>query len=61
LHATADDSPVRAAVRLPRHLQERWGAGSLAGVPVLAVRKTLKLLSSQAGASTADRNRSASS
>jgi hypothetical protein len=61
LQATADDPPLRAAARLPRHLQERWGARSLAGVPLLALRKALRLLLPQARASAADRNRSASS
>jgi Uncharacterised nucleotidyltransferase len=61
VQATADDPPLRAAARLPRHLQERWGAGSLAEVPVLALRKTLRLLTPQARESGADRNRSGSS
>jgi len=56
VQATADDSPTRAAAHLPRHLQERWGATSLAGVPVLAARKAFRLLIPQL-----DRNRSASS
>jgi Uncharacterised nucleotidyltransferase len=59
VQATADDSPARAAARLPRHLQERWGAKSLGAVPVLAARKALRLLMPQASAP--DRNRSASS
>jgi hypothetical protein len=61
VQATADDPPVRAAAHLPRHLQERWGAKSLAGVPMLALRKALRLLSPQARRSAPDRNRSASS
>ena len=61
VQATADDSPLRAATHLPRHLQQRWGARSLAGVPVLAVRKALRLLTPQARTSAPDRNRSASS
>ncbi len=61
VQATADDPPLRAATGLPRHLQERWGAESLAGVPVLALRKALRLGSPQAGTSASDRNRSASS
>jgi Uncharacterised nucleotidyltransferase len=61
MQATADDPPLRAAVRLPRHLQERWGAKSLAGVPVLAVRKAFRLVAPQARTSAPDRNRSASS
>jgi hypothetical protein len=61
LQATAEDAPLRAAVRLPRHLQERWGAKTLAEVPVLAVRKALRLPRSQARASAPERNRSASS
>ena len=61
VQATADDSPLRAVTGLPRHLQERWGAKSLAGVPVLALRKALRLLTPQAGTSPPDRNHSASS
>lgn len=61
LQATADDSALDAAVGLPRHLQERWGAKSLAEVPVLALRKALRLVIPQARASAPDRNRSASS
>jgi hypothetical protein len=61
VQATADDAPLRAAARLPRHLQQRWGARSLAGVPVLALRKALRLLTPQARTSAPDRNRSASS
>lgn len=61
VQATADDSPLRAVARLPRHLQERWGARSLAGVWVLALRKALRLLRPQGRASAPDRNRSASS
>lgn len=61
VQATADESPLRAAARLPRHLQERWGVGSLARVPVVGLRKVLRLRSPQARASAPDRNRSASS
>jgi hypothetical protein len=61
VQATADDPPLRAAVGLPRHLQERWGAKTLAGVPLLAVSKALRLLRPQARESAGDRNRSASS
>ena len=61
LQATADEPPLRAAARLPRHLQERWGARSLAGLPVLALRKALRLRFPQPPASPPDRNRSASS
>ena len=58
VQSTADDPPLRAAVRLPRHLQERWGARSLAEVPLLAVRKGLRRGRQPSGS---DRNRSASS
>jgi Uncharacterised nucleotidyltransferase len=61
LQATADDPPVRAVAGLPRHLQERWNVSSLAGVPVLALKKSRRLLSAQPQASAPDRNRSASS
>jgi hypothetical protein len=61
LQATADDSALHAAAHLPRHLQERWESKSLAGVPVVALRKSLRLLSPQARTSASDRNRSASS
>jgi putative nucleotidyltransferase-like protein len=60
VQATADDPPLRAAARLPRHLQTRWEAESLAGVPALALRKALRLAIPQARTSP-DRNRSASS
>lgn len=59
VQSTAEDPPLRAAVRLPRHLQERWGAQSLGAVPLLALRKTLRTADSQP--SPLDRNRSASS
>ena len=58
LQTTADDPPLRAVARLPRHLQERWEVESLAGVPFVALRK---LLNPQAQGSASDRNRSASS
>lgn len=61
LQTTAEDPALRAAAGLPRHLQERWGAESLAHVPVLALRKTARLLGSQVQAPPPDRNRSASS
>lgn len=61
LQLTADDSALRATAHLPRHLQERWESKSLAGVPVVALRKSLRLLSPQARTSAPDRNRSASS
>jgi hypothetical protein len=62
LQATADEPPLRAAAGLPRHLQERWGAESLARVPLLALRKTTRLLGSRVQAAPpGDRNRSASS
>ena len=59
LQSTADDSPLRAAVGFPRHLQERWGARTLAEVPLLALRKGLRVAASQP--LPAGRNRSASS
>jgi Uncharacterised nucleotidyltransferase len=58
LQVTADEPSLRAAVRLPRHLQERWGARSLAEVPLLALRKGLRSSPQPPGP---DRNRSASS
>jgi hypothetical protein len=61
LQATAEDSPLRAVAGLPRHLQERWGASSLAGVPLLALRKAFRLARPQARASAPERNRSVSS
>lgn len=59
VQATADDPPLRAAARLPRHLQERWGAQTLIEVPLLALRKALRIADPQP--SPPDRNRSASS
>jgi hypothetical protein len=61
VQATAEEPPLRAIAGLPRHLQERWEVGSLAGVPVVGLRKALRLLSPQARASAPGRNRSASS
>ena len=61
VQATADDPALRAAAHLPRHLQQRWDSKSLAGVPVIALRKSLRLLGPQARTSAPDRNRSASS
>jgi hypothetical protein len=61
LHTTADDPPIRAVARLPRHLQERWEVKSLAAVPFVALRKTLRLLSPQSRPTVSERNRSASS
>ncbi len=61
LQSTADEPPLRAAARLPRHLQERWEVESLAGVPLVALQKTVGRLNPQARRSEADRNRSASS
>jgi hypothetical protein len=61
LRATANEPVLRAIVRLPRHLQERWGASSLASVPLVALRKTLRLLDPQTKPPASERNRSASS
>jgi hypothetical protein len=61
LRATANEPALRAIVRLPRHLQERWGASSLASVPLVALRKTLRLLDPQTKPPASERNRSASS
>jgi hypothetical protein len=61
VQATAEEPPLRAIARLPRHLQERWGVRSLAGVPVVGARKAFRLVIPQARASPPDRNRSASS
>lgn len=61
LHTTAGDPPLRAVARLPRHLQERWEVKSLAAVPFVAVRKTVRLLSPQSRPTVSERNRSASS
>jgi hypothetical protein len=59
LQSTAEEPAFRAAARLPRHLQERWGAQRLIEVPLLALRKTLRTRGPQP--SPLDRNRSASS
>ena len=61
LQATADDSALHAAASLPRYLQERWGARSLAGVPMIALWKALRVLWPQTGRSATDQNRPASS
>jgi hypothetical protein len=61
LQATGDDPPLRAVARLPRHLQERWEVESLAGLPLVALQKTLRPRKPQAGSSAPERNRSASS
>lgn len=61
LQATADDPPLRAIVRLPRHLQERWGVERLSAVPLVALQKTLTRGGPQVPPSPPDRNRSASS
>jgi hypothetical protein len=61
LRATANEPVLRAIVRLPRHLQERWGASSLASVPLVALRKTLRHLDPQTKPPASERNRSASS
>jgi hypothetical protein len=61
LQTTGDDSPLRAAAGLPRHLQKRWEVESLAGVPFVALQKTLRPRRRQAGSSAPERNRSASS
>lgn len=62
LRASAEESLPRAAAGLPRHLQERWGTRSVAAVPVLAVRKAVRLVHAPAQPTgPAVRNRSASS
>jgi hypothetical protein len=61
LRATANEPVLRAIVHLPRHLQKRWGAPSLASVPLVALRKTLRLLDPQTKPPASERNRSASS
>jgi len=61
LQATAEEPLVRVAARLPRTLQERWGAGSLLEVPALALRKTARLVRAEIQAGTSERSRSASS
>jgi len=61
LQTTADDPPLRAIARLPRHLQERWGVQHVSAVPFVALRKTVSRASPQARPSPPDRNRSASS
>lgn len=58
LQTTGDDPPLRAVARLPRHLQERWGVESLAGVPVVAIRKLFNPKTQRTGP---DRNSPASS
>ena len=60
LQTTADDPPLRAIARLPRHLQERWGVEHLSAVPFVALQKTVSRGGPQAPPSP-DRNRSASS
>ncbi len=61
LQATRDESLVRVVTRLPRSLQETWGASSPLEVPVLAVRKTARLFTRSAQSSAGERSRSASS
>jgi putative nucleotidyltransferase-like protein len=61
LQATGDEPLFRVVTRLPRSLQETWGASSPLEVPVLAVRKTARLLTRSAQSSAAGRSRSASS
>ena len=61
LQATGDESLVRVVTRLPRSLQETWGASSPLEVPALAARKTASLFTRPSQASAAERNRSASS
>jgi putative nucleotidyltransferase-like protein len=61
LQATGDESLVRVVTRLPRSLQETWGASSSLEVSVLAARKTARLFTKPAQESAAERDRSASS
>jgi hypothetical protein len=61
LQATGNESLVRVVTRLPRSLQQTWGARSQLEVPVLAARKTARLFTRPAQSSAAERNRSASS
>jgi hypothetical protein len=61
MRATADQPPLRAALHLPRYLQERWEARSLAKVPIVGAGKVLRALRPRAQDSIPDRNRSASS
>ena len=42
LHATVGDSLPRTVVRLPRHLQESWGAPNVGDVPLLALQKAAR-------------------
>jgi Uncharacterised nucleotidyltransferase len=61
LQATADEPLHRVVTRLPRALQQSWGAGSLLELPVLALRKTARLLGPEVHTRPAGRSRSASS
>jgi len=61
LQATAEEPLFRVATRLPRALQERWGARNLFEVPTLTLRKTARLIRPPAQRGTPERSRSASS
>lgn len=62
LEATGDQSLAHVVTRLPRSLQETWGASSPLQVPLLATRKTLRLVARLLPQSSATkRSRSASS
>jgi Uncharacterised nucleotidyltransferase len=61
LQATGDEPLVRVVTRLPRTLQQTWGANSPLEVAVLAARKTGRLFTRPAQPSAAERSRSASS
>lgn len=61
LQATADDPLHRVVTRLPRTLQQVWGARNLLEVSTLALGKTARLFRPDAQPGAADRSRSASS
>lgn len=61
LQVTADDPLHRVVTRLPRTLQQSWGARNLLEVSTLALRKTARLFGPAVQPGASDRSRSASS
>ena len=61
LQATAEDPLYRVVTRLPRTLQESWGARNLLEVSALSLKKTVRLFGSERQPSAPVRNDSASS
>jgi hypothetical protein len=61
LRATAEDPLYRVVTRLPRTLQESWGARNLFEVSALSLRKTARLFGSEGQPAASVRNDSASS